>query len=240
LIPVGKIDVCLCLSDIPYFIKHDAVALLAVAFVGEASVIRILTNLVTDFAKKAVCIYPPHSTPTCAHGNCGFNCTDGFTPSPQAKPTTCECQSPNVVCNGTCVDPSSCPSDTAGTRKRSWFGSGSCEDMGPGWATCPAVVGGPSSWECINTASDLESCGGCLSLLPFTPYHSSSGTNCKSLPGVADVECLAGECVVYRCLLQHTLSLDRKRCTPEHPNNNVEFVPASIYGLEHVPLERRN
>ncbi|KAH9961725.1 hypothetical protein BC827DRAFT_1341666 [Russula dissimulans] len=140
-LPVGKIDVCLCLSDIPSFLKTNAVAILAVAIVGESVVTEILTSLISDIVRKDICVYPPNSTPTCANGDCGFKCIDGFTPSADAK--TCECQSPNVVCNGTC---------------RCWVGSGSCKEMGPGWAGCCVVDSGHRSLQCINTAGDLESC----------------------------------------------------------------------------------
>lgn len=42
------------------------------------------------------------------------------------------------------------------------------------------------SYECIDTQSELESCGGCAS--------SGEGVDCTTLPGVKSVTCRAGQC----------------------------------------------
>ena len=89
-------------------------------------------------------------------------------------------------------------------------------------------------------------------MLPLTRY-SPTGTDCTALPGVADVACLAGGCVVRRCLRGYTLSIHGDGCIPQakipthshshshmaHPENEYEYVPANVFGLEHVPLDRR-
>ena len=124
----------------------------------------LISQLNTAAAKKN-CIYPEYSTPACVNGmTCGFTCADGFTPSPSDNPTTCGCSVPLVNCNGQCVVAGSCPSSQPLRKKRrSWVGSGSCTDMGPGWVACGVLDGGPRAWECINGARDLESCK-CLRL----------------------------------------------------------------------------
>ncbi|KAI9453933.1 hypothetical protein F5148DRAFT_985380 [Russula earlei] len=229
-VPVSErsIDVCLCLSALPLFIETDVVAILAVTLAGEDAVTGILTKLILGAAPKTSCVYPPHSTPACVGRNpCGFQCEDGYSPSPPVAPTTCACPPPNVVCND------------------NWLGSGSCAETGPGWTACGVFGGGRRAWECVNTARDLESCGGCV--LPLTPY-SPIGTDCTTLPGVADVSCISGECVVHRCLHGYTHSRDGTSCVPKNvkippshiPNveNDIGFVPAGAYGLEHVPLDR--
>lgn len=43
---VGKIDDCLCLSDLPQFLKTNTVALLAIDLAGEKFVTDTLTNIV--------------------------------------------------------------------------------------------------------------------------------------------------------------------------------------------------
>jgi hypothetical protein len=83
--------------------------------------------------------------------------------------------------------------------------------------------------------------------LPLT-QSSPVGRDCTAIPGVADVTCLSGECIVRRCLKGFTSSPDGTSCDPEHPTTSqpditggeieLEIVPASIYGLEHIPLER--
>jgi hypothetical protein len=138
--------------------------------------------------------------------------------------------------------------------------------MGPEWAACGVFGGAARSWECINTARDLESCeyspenvfasicayrltldsgGGCM--LPLTPYVPV-GQDCTSLPGVADVACIAGECVVHRCLPGYVVAHDGNHCVSRHGNisqhsehdeDEAESVPARVYRLEHVPLRKR-
>ncbi|KAH9961978.1 hypothetical protein BC827DRAFT_250164 [Russula dissimulans] len=60
-------------------------------------------------------------------------------------------------------------------KKKRWVGSGSCMEMGPGWAACDVFGGGRRAWECVNTARDLESCGGFM-FRPLTS-HSPVGTD---------------------------------------------------------------
>jgi hypothetical protein len=84
-------------------------------------------------------------------------------------------------------------------------------------------------------------------VLPLTAY-SPLGKDCTAIPGVADVICLSGKCVVRRCLRGYTLALDGTSCHPEHPSisqpditgmeEEIELAPARIFGLEHIPLER--
>ncbi|KAH9956649.1 hypothetical protein BGW80DRAFT_1387324, partial [Lactifluus volemus] len=114
--------------------------------------------------------------------------------------------------------------------------------MGPEWAACGVFSGGARAWECINTANNLESCGGCaLPLTPFTPI----GQDCSSLPGVADVACIMGECAVRRCLPGYVPAHDATHCISKHrkishsfgDEDEVELVPAKAYGLEHIPLQ---
>ncbi|WVW79566.1 hypothetical protein I302_101535 [Kwoniella bestiolae CBS 10118] len=62
-------------------------------------------------------------------------------------------------------------------------------------------IPGRGSYECIDTSSELESCGGCMS----GEYHSSSnvtiGTDCSSLPGVARgaITCYNSQCEAFAC-----------------------------------------
>ncbi|KAH9975089.1 hypothetical protein BGW80DRAFT_1225415 [Lactifluus volemus] len=227
---VGVIDVCLCISALPLFIQTNVVAIAAVgrAQGGEPEVTSILEKLIHEAAPDSGCDYPDHSIPACVDGNpCGFHCTDGFTASPPDQPTTCVCEESSVICNGKC---------------KRWSGSGTCAEMGPEWAACGVFNGGARSWECINTARDLESCGGCI--LPLTPYVPI-GQDCTSLPGVADVACIAGECVVRHCLPGYVPARDGTHCVSrhgkisQHYDDEAESVPARVYGLEHVPLRKR-
>ncbi|KAH9974977.1 hypothetical protein BGW80DRAFT_1170013, partial [Lactifluus volemus] len=218
---------CLCLSDVPGFIYTDPDASAAIATLGATEVTDILNSYIIFAATLNDCVYPEYATPTCINQDpCGFLCPDEFTPYPPSNPTSCVCPAPSVLCNG--------------QWKKRWLGSGICSEMGPEWAACGVFGGSARSWECINTARDLESCGGCM--LPLTPY-TPIGEDCSSLPGVADVACIAGECVVHRCLPGYVTAHDGTHCVSVHgrisqPSGDENEVESVVYGLEHVPLQK--
>ena len=76
-------------------------------------------------------------------------------------------------------------------------------------------------------------------MLPLTPY-SPIGQDCSALPGVADVSCRSGECVIQRCMSGYALSRDGARCisTQAHisqphvtvPEDDEEYLQAMRYG----------
>ena len=119
-----------------------------------------LISQIDNSPSASNCVYPDNSIAACSAQNlCGFTCTNGFQASPADQPTTCACNAPSVICNGKCVASGLCPSGQAVINlKRSRVGIDSCTQMGPAWATCGVLGGGPRAWECINIASDLESC----------------------------------------------------------------------------------
>jgi hypothetical protein len=66
--------------------------------------------------------------------------------------------------------------------------------------TLPSV----GAYECIDTMTNLESCGGCLEpytlgLTPAEIAEQKQGVDCTVLPGVSDVQCLGGRCIVHKC-----------------------------------------
>ena len=44
--------------------------------------------------------------------------------------------------------------------------------------------------------------------------QATTGVDCSALPGVVDVSCLGGACVVERCKPGFSVSLDGSYCTP--------------------------
>ncbi|RPD65026.1 hypothetical protein L227DRAFT_276386 [Lentinus tigrinus ALCF2SS1-6] len=205
----GRIDKCICQSQITTLLKTDPQIITAVAFAGEATVKNALTDMLNASKDHQKCVYPDNADPLCASGApCGFKCKNGFTPSPDKKPVDCVCKAPNKVCNGVCGKFKACPSgkpfrrDTL--RKRALCGEG---------LTACGIFGHSSvsrdAWECINTATDLESCGGCaFPLDAFSPH----GVDCTAIPGVTDVSCMAGSCVVHRCAPGFIVSEDSTFC----------------------------
>ncbi|WWD20693.1 hypothetical protein CI109_105169 [Kwoniella shandongensis] len=80
-----------------------------------------------------------------------------------------------------------------------------------GLSSC-ALPGDADAFECVDTQSDLESCGGCMNGA-FDPITRApaGGVNCSSLPGVAlgGVTCARGECLVSACKLGYKLVNNR-------------------------------
>ena len=80
-------------------------------------------------------------------------------------------------------------------------------------------------------------------MLPLTPY-TPIGQDCITLPGAADVSCLAGECVVHRCLRGYVCAHDGTHCVSKDSRISHSYVAedegelARVYGLECVPLQK--
>lgn len=60
------------------------------------------------------------------------------------------------------------------------------------------------AYECLDTMTNLESCGGCmepytLGLKPNEIAELKPGVDCTADRGVSDVECRRGHCVVHKC-----------------------------------------
>lgn len=108
--------------------------------------------------------------------------------------TTCafQCNAPLVACGTSCIDPSlqTCNSGVP-ARKRNTLAQ--CQT---GLTACQLRYG----WECVDTQTDLESCGGC----------PSQETDCSALSGAWDVQCVAGQCVIHTCA--EGLSLVNNEC----------------------------
>lgn len=104
-------------------------------------------------------------------------------------------------------------------KKRAQAGQGLCPK---GETACP-IIGAASfgafvnssdrlkdfaksagGYECIDTSSDLESCGGCASL--------GTGSDCTRIAHSADVGCSSGKCVLLSCSKGYTPALDAGSC----------------------------
>ncbi|THH13232.1 hypothetical protein EW146_g6958 [Bondarzewia mesenterica] len=86
-------------------------------------------------------------------------------------------------------------------------------ECGPGETVCGAHYGS-AGFECLNTNSALESCGGCAIPNPFPSpsQQGPKGVDCASLPGVLDAECSVGKCIVKRCRDDFSISTSGDEC----------------------------
>ncbi|THH13016.1 hypothetical protein EUX98_g9767, partial [Antrodiella citrinella] len=163
-VSIGAIgSVTIGLIKISNFEATNIVALAAVEIAGEAATTTSLQALINGAAGHQTCAYPDQlGSQVCSASNvCGFTCKNGFTPTPASRPTDCTCPAPNIVCNGQCLSAAACPSALPIKRdlehKRNVCAAGH--------TACG--VYGTHAWECVDTKSDLESCGGCAIPLTF-------------------------------------------------------------------------
>jgi len=227
-IAVGLIDACICISALPSFIQTNVVAEAAVLLFGEAKAIAALTALIDGSPDSQQCTYPANSSPECLSGHpCFFTCQDGYTASPSgSSPTNCVCVSPKTVCNGQCGSFTSCASGNARRAVSDW-----ARDCQAGTTACPVPGRGRSAWECVNTMTDLESCGGCI----YPSIYGPTGVDCAAIEGVSDVACQHGRCVVHRCMPGYKVDTDGSLCVNQR-NVDILDILAAEFGLEHTPL----
>ncbi|KAG6876913.1 hypothetical protein C0993_012128 [Termitomyces sp. T159_Od127] len=70
------------------------------------------------------------------------------------------------------------------------------------------------AFECIDTQTSLDHCGGCVIPHPFYEPDrvASKGVECGRLPHVISAQCIESTCVVSKCMEGFELSLDKTQC----------------------------
>ncbi|GAA5887227.1 hypothetical protein JCM16303_007383 [Sporobolomyces ruberrimus] len=66
-----------------------------------------------------------------------------------------------------------------------------------------SLLGGGGGFECIDTSSNLESCGAC---------PGQGGVDCSALPGVSASACVESVCEIWSCLDSHVWSAETQTC----------------------------
>ncbi|KAJ7783798.1 protein priA [Mycena maculata] len=75
-----------------------------------------------------------------------------------------------------------------------------------GLDACPIPGLSANDFECVDTAVELESCGGCASL--------GQGEDCTAIAGAWNVGCEQGRCAVYTCAFGFKRAKDGQSCIP--------------------------
>ncbi|GHJ85925.1 hypothetical protein NliqN6_2327 [Naganishia liquefaciens] len=145
-------------------------------------------------SQPASCPYPANSSPLCTGGNtlpgttCNFQCNTGY----------------RLCGTSFCIlNTANCVSGFPG--RRSQLPVPSVDNAA---SLCPAgleacytsdmsmSLGKPVGWECVDTSSDVESCGGC----EWPVSGKGQGEDCSSLDGVNEVSCNRGKCEALSCM----------------------------------------
>lgn len=76
-------------------------------------------------------------------------------------------------------------------------------------------------FECIDTTSTLDSCGGCSS--------EGTGVDCSQIEGAEDVSCEVGRCVVRQCAKGWAVSGDEGSCERQQEGERNETYWGGVF-----------
>jgi len=166
-----------------------------------SSIVTAALELLINAVPHPSCTYPDHAVPTCSD-NCGYTCPP-----------------PYIKSGNACVLPPS-------SRKRALPAE---EAVCPfGLKKCGVVSSSTShvGFECLDTVSNLESCGGCL--YSYTGKRDI-GVDCTAIEGVSDVRCIAGSCVVHRCRHGWAFAEDGQSCVEMGKNGGMTYIDQTVF-----------
>ncbi|KAJ3757126.1 hypothetical protein EV360DRAFT_31038, partial [Lentinula raphanica] len=118
---------------------------------------------------------------------CSCSCSPGYT----KVGDECVCPAPNSVCNGVCGYFPHVKITFADAQAY-------CGDK----SVCGVPGGSEHAFECLDTKSTPESCGGCLYAHPWSQTKAFvAGTDCSTVssPQAVSHRCENGQCVVETC-----------------------------------------
>jgi len=152
------------------------------------------------------CFAPTNGLAQCQNSLCKFTCNTGYVASGascvlsgSAKARTKKRSKPVV---GLCpAGETACP--IAGSNSFRAFNTSSNKRLD--------FAGAAGGFECLDTRSSLESCGGCAS--------TGEGKDCTTIPHSAGVGCSAGQCVVFSCEPGYVASLNSAKCLKIHTSS---------------------
>ncbi|RDB26728.1 Protein priA [Hypsizygus marmoreus] len=217
----ADLTVCTCQGDYSTWLTTDPNGIELADRLGETEAASYLAELFdTGGGGATVCTLPTSADRVCSVGDpCAFACQPNYTEQDGA----CVCLDPFIECNGVCdVFPGGCSSATP-RKKRSL----PVASLAQAKATCKptesvcGIAGRENTFdfECVDTSSTLDSCGGCITPHPFyEPYRSAiKGVECGRLAGIISVGCSDSRCVVSGCRDGHEPSFDKRTCVPIAP-----------------------
>jgi len=164
---------------------------------------------------KSCCLpwSPPSSPPSPPHGDqcpkSGDDCSWYYhpkndccvptvpTPPPPQCPDSCYLDESSNKCH-----PHSQPSGYF--SRRAELKSRAVTPCPAGLDACPIPGLTGSDYECVNTKTDLDSCGGCAS--------TGQGQDCGAIEGAWNFGCEEGTCLIYTCAAGYERAYDGKSC----------------------------
>ncbi|KZS92436.1 hypothetical protein SISNIDRAFT_455623 [Sistotremastrum niveocremeum HHB9708] len=97
---------------------------------------------------------------------------------------------------------------------------------------CP-VQSHRGGYECVDADRDLESCGGCVGSADLDAPYDMSGVDCSVIPGVNNVRCFKGRCLVDSCAKGWAVSPNKTVCIRNHKMQAPSLQQHSLHGRGH-------
>jgi len=175
------------------------------------------------------CYAPANGQAFCKSGSCSFTCNPGF-------------NQVGLACKAATASP--LPRKKRSTATTAFYcpqGEEACPVIGSQSLAAamaaskaqgllkfnPDTKGG---YECIDTQSSLESCGGCASI--------GAGQDCTKLPHASSMGCSEGKCVIFKCSIGFVANKAGTKCIRlSHHNHNAttshhkQFSRGSVHDL---------
>ncbi|KAI0087230.1 hypothetical protein BDY19DRAFT_956874 [Irpex rosettiformis] len=216
------IDLCLCLSLFPIKLGLSAEIDALINKFGGPLINAVLELLIDLSLDKKQCNKPEFSTSQCSIDDpCGFECQPPYV----KVGDKCECKAPYMLCNGQCTLPPGGVCSSSGSKphyRRNTLYHSARDDCKANEEICGVYGGAKYAYECVNTKTNLESCGGCLVPNPFRLSSNSiaTGVDCSSIDHAESVSCDSGRCVVKSC--EDGWKVDAARLTCESVSQSSE------------------
>ncbi|KAL0064551.1 hypothetical protein AAF712_008496 [Marasmius tenuissimus] len=216
----GNIDLCLCLKDLDIFLDAKVKDLGVLGGLLDVPFLRILLNDLLRQSGKD-CSLPDHAHFVCTNSDpCHFDCDEGFT----RVGDQCVCAPPKKLCQGQCVSsPNACDPSAVPRSLRSRRNEITTLKQAQKYCGGKSVCGLPSGqgFECVDTESAVDSCGGCVYPNPWAT--ATSGRDCAT-PHALKAACRQSQCVVDLCQDGFAPNDARDACVAIH---RKRLVPAS-------------
>ncbi|KAG6837407.1 hypothetical protein H0H93_010025 [Arthromyces matolae] len=211
----AKIHLCLCLKDLDIFLDTDIGVLLG-KLLGGNDLLAKIKLLINTSPQSQQCTFPPHSHRLCvASKPCAYECDPPYV----KQGDKCVCPPPMIECNGVCGNfdhgcSSAVPHKFARKIDHITTYADAAGICGPNHMVC-GIPGreDTNDFECIDTKSTLDSCGGCAVRHPFKDGPPLiKGSDCGRLPGVISSTCSNSGCEVTQCRTGWHLDVKRNEC----------------------------
>ncbi|KAF7316874.1 Protein kinase domain-containing protein [Mycena chlorophos] len=162
---------------------------------------------------------------------------------------TVSCASGFILCSGKCVPGTACPTGPSAIpravnhdAKKITTLEQAQRECKTGYSVCGvASVETKYDFSCVNTATDLENCGGCAFPSPWQtesqqPLSSelARGFNCGPILNAKAASCVAGQCVVEKCRCGFEVNDQRDGCVHKRRVARRTLLDINIGGPEPV------